>query len=150
MTDSKLNDPKKPKASGKDPKPAAEADPDKKPSASGSPESNAVSITEARTAGEKAGRESAKAEYQARVDAIRQACELGGCPERFGEFLQSDLSPEAVGKKLLEERAAGSGPDLNAQHSGNGDGEDEPVIDTRAIYKRWNDASAFAAGKNAS
>ena len=71
------------------------------------------------------------------------------CPERFGEFLDSDLTTEQIGQKILEERAAAAGPEIDGHHAGPGaDGESN--IDTAAVYRRWNDASAFATGKSAS
>jgi len=102
-----------------------------------------VDLDAARAEARKEGVAEAKKESAARATAIRQACDLAGCPERFGEFLDSDLTTEQIGKKILDERAAAAGPEIDGHHAGSG-AQGEPNIDTAAVYRRWSDASAFA------
>lgn len=130
-------DPNDTPAHDHDAAPTADAPPTPEPVA------DVVSIDTARREGDAAGR----AAERERASAIRQACDLAGCPERFGEFCDSDLTPEQVGNQLLEERRAAADPDVRGQHSGirNGDEWLEPPIDTRAVYHRWNDPQARAA-----
>lgn len=134
---SETMDPETP-ATTEEPTPTAAAEPAEEPT-------NVVSIDTARKEG--AADEAKK--HAERVKGIRQACELAGCPDRFGEFLDSELTVEQVGKKLLEERAAGAGEEIDGRHTAAG-GAAEPVIDTASVYKRWNDPTAFAGGKRAS
>ena len=124
---------------GPDPDPKATA----APATPAEPTADVVSIDTARKEGATAGR---KAERD-RASAIRQACDLAGCPERFGEFFDSDLTPEKVGEKLLKERADKGGPEVRGQHSGirSGDERPEAQIDSRAVYRRWNDPQARAS-----
>ena len=102
---------------------------------------NVVSIDSAR----QEGREAERKATQERQSAIRMHCQLAGCPERFGEFLDSDLTAAQVGQKLLEERNGKGGDEISGHHAETGS-PDGPVIDTSAIYRRWNDPAALAAG----
>jgi len=107
-----------------------------KPAAAGA---DVVSIDAARADGRKAGGDEQRAAAAERTSAIRMACDLAGCPERFGEFLDSDLAPDAVGKKLLEDkRAAGGGVEVRGQHAAAGGDIEEPKIDTAGIYASRN------------
>ncbi len=112
---------------------AAEAEPKtEKPAAAGA---DVVSIDAARADGRKSGGDEARAAGAERTSAIRMACDLAGCPERFGEFLDTDLAPDAVGKQLLEEkRTSGGGVEVRGQHAADGGDVDEPKIDTAGIY----------------
>ena len=94
-----------------------------------------VDISAAREAGAKEGAEAAQKKSAERTSAIRQACDLAGCPERFGEFLDTKLSAEGVGKQILEERAASGGTEIAGQHGADAGGDSEPVISTSAVYE---------------
>ena len=108
-----------------------------------------VDIAAARKEAIEEGRKEGAAAAAERSASIRQACDLAGCPERFGEFLDSDLTAEQIGKKILDERAASAGPEIDGHHAGSG-ADANAKIDTAAVYRRWNDATAFATGKSAS
>ena len=95
-----------------------------------------IDLDAARKEAREAGRKDAADATSKRTEGIRQACDLGACPERFGEFLDSKLTSEDVGKKILADRAANAGPEVSGlHHSG---AAEEPVIDSQAIYRRWN------------
>ncbi len=90
-----------------------------------------VDLDAARGEGRKAERD--------RVAAIRQQCELAGCPERLGEFLDSDLTPEQVGKKILDERAENPGTEIDGKPKATSTRR----IDARSIHERWSDPEAL-------
>ena len=137
--------PKKPET--EKPEAAAPKKPEtEKPEAAGA---TVVDIDAARTEAKAEGRKEAQAEAAERSTAIRQACELAGCLDRFAEFLESDMTIEAIGKKILADRVDGAGGEIDGHHAAAG-ADREPVIDTGAIFKRWNDSAAFATGKTAS
>ena len=117
-----------------------------KPEAKGA---TVVQLAAARTEAKEEGRKEAQAEAAERSAAIRQHCQLAGCLDRFAEFLESDMTIEAIGKKILADRAAADGGEIDGHHAGPS-GDAEPKIDTGAIYNRWNDARAFATGADAS
>jgi signal peptide peptidase SppA len=129
----------KPAAAASD-KPATD-----KPAAAGA---TVVDIEVARTEARAEGRKEAESEAAERSTAIRQQCELAGCLDRFAEFLGSDMDLEAIGKKILADRVEGAGGEIDGHHADAG-ADREPTIDTGAVYKRWNSAEAFAAGKTA-
>ena len=96
---------------------------------------NVVSIDSARSEGHKAGADQATQAAAERTSAIRQACDLGQCPERFGEFLDSKLTAEEVGAKILSARATAGGGEVDGHHGAGGGTEDGPKIDSGAIYR---------------
>ena len=99
---------------------------------------NVVSIETARNQGARDADEKTKL----RIEGIRRACQLAGQPERFGEFLDTELSVDQVGKKLLDERAAAAGEHTDGHHGSEADAK--PVkISSTAIYSRWNDKDAI-------
>lgn len=69
-----------------------------------------------------------------RTSAIRQACALARCPERFGEFLDSDMTAEQVGKKLLADIEAAGGAEVSGAHAAADATDAEPKISTAAVY----------------
>ncbi len=102
-----------------------------------------VDIAAARSEAHKEGAEEAHKEIAARAAAIRQLCDVSGLPERFGEFLDSKLTPEQVGEKILEEQAAAAGPEVRGQHGASNGSESEPVINTAKVYQ---DRRVFSSG----
>lgn len=102
-----------------------------------------VDIAAARSEAHKEGAAEAHKEIAARSAAIRQLCDVSGLPERFGEFLDSNLSPEQVGEKILEEQAAAAGPEVRGQHGASNGSESEPVINTAKVYQ---DRRVFSSG----
>lgn len=109
------------------PIPAAPAAP-----AAAAESADVISIDEAK----KSGRAEAQAEAKERTAAIRMLCNLAKCPERFGEFLESDLTPEAVGKKLVEEAASNAADHVDGHFDLTG--IELKKIDPVAIYRKWN------------
>ena len=94
-----------------------------------------IDINQAREQAAEAVRE-ARATDSARVAAINQACQLGGCPERAGEFIAGEMTAEQVGAEILEARAENAGEAIDGRHAGTGSAAADPVIDTQAIYDR--------------
>lgn len=98
-------------------------------------QADVVDIATARSEARKEGAAEGREEAATRTAAIRQLCDISGCPDRFGEFLDSDLSPDQVGKKILEERADDSGPEVRGQHGASNGSDSVPVIDTAKVYQ---------------
>ena len=111
------------------------------PAPAGEQQATVISIEDAR----KEGRAAAEASAKERASAIRMACDLAGYPERFGEFLDTELTAEQVGKTLLEDRAGESEPEVHGHHRARDD-EPEAEINTQGIYARWNDSQSFRTG----
>lgn len=105
---------------GKDPEPKAEI----------------INLDAARAEARKEGAAEAEKESAARAAAIRLHCDLSHCPERFGEFLDSDLTPEQVGKKILDERATADRTEVHGQHGAGNGSDQEPVINAADVYAR--------------
>ena len=111
------------------------------PAPAGEQQATVISIEDAR----KEGRAAAEASAKERASAIRMACDLAGYPERFGEFLDTELTAEQVGKTLLEDRGGESEPEVHGHHRARDD-EPEAEINTQGIYARWNDSQSFRTG----
>lgn len=103
-----------------------------------------IDLDKARAESKAEGVREAEAAIAARVKAIRMQCQLGGCPERLGEFLESDLTAEQVGQKILETRAAAEDADAISGHHGSPKGKD-PEIDAEAIFRRRREAMSAPA-----
>lgn len=104
----------------------------------GAPEKGAqvIDLEAAKRAARDEGAAQAQQAEKDRRAGVAQMLKLAGCPERLGEFLDTDLTPEQVGKKLLDERAAKSGPELSNQHSaGTGGDAAKTSINTQSIYE---------------
>lgn len=98
-----------------------------------------IELETARREGREAGAAEARAQAQQRAHAIRLACDLAGCPQRFGEFLDSELTAEQVGQKLLEERAKKDAEGSNVDgHNAGPSGAKQSKLDVGAIYRNWN------------
>lgn len=119
-----------------DPKKTAKTD--SKVEAAEQPKAGAgvLDLDAARAEARKEGAAEAEKESAARAAAIRLHCDLSHCPERFGEFLDSDLTPEQVGKKILDERATSDRTEVHGQHGAGNGSDQEPVINTAEVYAR--------------
>ena len=96
-----------------------------------------VDLDAARSEGRSAGREATREEFS----AIKQICDVAGCPERAADFFEAGKTEAQVRETLLGERAEKGGDEIDA-HPAPAGGNTSPVPSVREVYSRWNNVNA--------